>query len=200
MLTADERAGLEEVRSHYPNAQAASVSALKYLQERRGWLSDETLADAAGFLGLPAADLEGLASFYNLLYRQPVGRWVILLCDSVSCWICGYDGIRDHLRQRLGVDYGETTEDGLFTLLPMVCLGDCDHAPVMMVGKDLHRDLTPERVDAILEDYRARAGSDNGEPSYDREAGRDNGRPGAEGTDPGDADHSDAEPPGGRDG
>lgn len=187
MLSADERAGLQEVRSHYPNARAASVSALKYLQKRRGWLSDETLADAAEFLGLPAADLEGLASFYNLLYRRPVGRWVILLCDSVSCWICGYEGIRDHLRERLGVEYGETTDDGLFTLLPMVCLGDCDHAPVMMVGEDLHRDLTPDRVDDILQEYRARASGDdagdrNGhrsgdssgpDPGHDGEGGRD---------------------------
>lgn len=151
MLKPDERARLDELRDHYPDARAATVSVLKWLQQERGWISDETLHDAADYLGLPAADLEGLATFYNLLFRRPVGERVILLCDSVSCWLCGYEEIRDHIRERLGVDFGQTTEDGSFTFLPVVCLGDCDHAPVMMIGDDLHRDLTPTRVDEILD-------------------------------------------------
>lgn len=150
MLSEEERSALDELRDHYPSTAAASVSVLKWLQERRGYLSDETLRDAAHYLERPVSDLEGLATFYNLLYRKPVGRRVILLCDSVSCWICGCDRIRRRLEERLRVGYGETTEDGEFTMLPMVCLGDCDHAPVMMVGEELHRDLTPEKVDRIL--------------------------------------------------
>jgi len=94
-----------------------------------------------------------VATFYNLIYRQPVGRHVILLCDSVSCWIMGYDNLRDHLKSRLGIDLGGTTPDGRFTLLPSVCLGACDHAPVMMIDDDLHLDLTPERIDQILAGY-----------------------------------------------
>jgi len=157
MLTARERADLDALREHYPDARAATVSVLKWLQKERGWISDETLQDAADYLDLPAADLEGLATFYNLLFRRPVGEQVILLCDSVSCWLCGHDAVRERIRERLDIDFGETTEDGEFTFLPVVCLGDCDHAPVMMIGEELHRDLTPDRVDEIL-DEASRAG------------------------------------------
>jgi NADH-quinone oxidoreductase subunit E len=98
-------------------------------------------------------EVEGVATFYNLIFRQPVGRHVILLCDSVSCWITGYHGILDHLQAVLGISLGETTPDGRFTLLPIACLGCCDHAPALMVDDDLHLDLTPERVDALLAHY-----------------------------------------------
>ena len=82
-----------------------------------------------------------------------MGRHVIRVCDSVSCWIVGYEQIRDHLRQRLQVEFGQTTADGRFTLLPIVCLGACDRAPAMMIDEDLYGNLTPEAVDAILERY-----------------------------------------------
>lgn len=159
MLSPEEREALDSLREHYPTSRAASVSVLEWLQERRGYLSDESLRDAAEYLGVPAAELEGLATFYNLLYRKPVGRHVILLCDSAPCWICGHQEIREHLMERLGVGLGGTTDDGDFTLLPSVCLGDCDHAPVMMVGQDLHRNLTPETVDEILASYSQGTGS-----------------------------------------
>ena len=77
-------------------------------------------------LGMSLADLESVATFYSLIFRKPVGRHVILLCDSVSCWIMGYETVRDHLRRRLGIDLGETTPDGRFTLLTIPCLGACD--------------------------------------------------------------------------
>ncbi|MFQ5743909.1 MAG: NADH-quinone oxidoreductase subunit NuoE [Acidobacteriota bacterium] len=151
MLSAEERADLDELRGHYPTARAASVTILKWLQQRRGYLSTETLGDAADYLGVPMADLEGLATFYNLLYRRPVGERVILLCDSASCWIRGCDRIRAQLQERLGIRMGETTADGRFTLLPTVCLGDCDHAPAMLVGGELHHDLAVEELDRILQ-------------------------------------------------
>ncbi|MCA9433454.1 MAG: NADH-quinone oxidoreductase subunit NuoE, partial [Candidatus Omnitrophica bacterium] len=98
-------------------------------------------------------ELDSVATFYNLLFRQPVGRHVVMVCDSVSCWIMGYEKIRQYLMDKLGVGMGETTPDGRFTLLPICCLGNCDRAPAMMVGEDLHQDLTPEKIDAILEKY-----------------------------------------------
>lgn len=153
MLSPEERNELDELRGHYKTARAASVTVMKHLQAKRGWLSDETLRDAADFLDLPVSDIEGLATFYSLLYRRPVGRNVILLCDSISCWVCGCEGIREHIQERLGVGPGETTPDGEFTLLPICCLGNCDRAPTMMVGPDLHERLTPERVDEILDGY-----------------------------------------------
>ncbi len=154
MLSEEERQELEKELEHFEYKRAASLEALKILQKHRGWVSDESLADLALLLEMSIAELDNVATFYNLIYRQPVGEQVILLCDSISCWLMGYENIRDHLQERLGIKYGETTEDGKFTLIPMVCLGTCDHAPAMMVGENLYRDLTPEKVDQILEEYR----------------------------------------------
>lgn len=154
----DDISGLDEIRSHYPDARAASVSVMKWIQRRDGYISDAALHDAAAYLGLPAADLEGLATFYNLLFRKPVGRHVIKVCDSVSCWMRGYENLRDRLRDRLGIDFGETTADGEFTLLPSVCLGNCDNAPTLMINEDLYDRVTPESVDAVIEAARGNGG------------------------------------------
>ena len=153
MLTPEELAEIEAEAAHYPNRKAVSIDALKIVQKHRGWISDDALQDIGGVLGMSAADLDGIATFYNLLFRQPVGRHVIYLCDSVSCWIMGADHQCRHLSETLKVQPGETTADGRFTLLPIVCLGACDHAPVMMVDKDLHGDLTQEGILRILELY-----------------------------------------------
>lgn len=153
MLSPEEKAEIEEVLELYPTKRAAGVDALRIVQRHRGWISDEALADLSPLLDMSPAELDSVASFYNLLFRHPVGRHVILLCDSVSCYVRGYEAIREHLGQRLGIGFGETTEDGRFTLLPIACLGDCDHAPCMMVGEDGHRDLTPGKIDGILEAY-----------------------------------------------
>lgn len=154
MLTEAERQEIEKELEHYEYKRAACIEALKILQRHRGWVSDEGLTDLAPLLEMSAAELDNVATFYNLIYRQPVGENVILLCDSISCWLMGYENIRDYLQDHLGIKYGETTEDGKFTLIPMVCLGTCDHAPAMMVGEALYRDLTPEKIDQIIEKYR----------------------------------------------
>ena len=105
-------------------------------------------------LGMSPTDLDSVATFYNLIFRKPVGRHVIMVCDSVSCWIMGHERIRKHLSERLGIEFGETTPDNRFTLLPIVCLGCCDHAPAMMVDGDLHSDLDPQKIDSGLEKYK----------------------------------------------
>ncbi len=153
MLSDEERHEIEAEVAIYPQKRAASIEALKVVQQHRGWVSDEALDDVAELLEMTPDELDGVATFYNLIFRKPVGRHVILICDSVSCWIMGYDNLLDHLKSRLGIDLGETTPDGRFTLLPSVCLGACDHAPVMMIDDDLHLDLTPERIDKILAGY-----------------------------------------------
>ncbi len=153
MLSDEERREIEAEVAIYAQKRAACIEALKVVQQHRGWVSDEAIEDLADLLEMSPAELDGVATFYNLIFRKPVGRHVILICDSVSCWIMGYDNLLGHLRSRLGVDLGETTTDGRFTLLPSVCLGACDHAPVMMVDDDLHLDLTAERVDEILARY-----------------------------------------------
>lgn len=153
MLTAEERREIEGELEHYPNKQAVSIDAMLIVQRRKGWVSDEELCDLSELLGLSVADLDGVATFYNLIRRKPVGRHVALICDSVSCWIMGGDRVRDRLCSRLGASLGETTSDGRFTLLPIVCLGACDHAPAMMIDGDLHEDLEEGRLESVLERY-----------------------------------------------
>ena len=154
MLTLEEKKEIEELLPNYPTRQAAGIDALVILQRHRSWISDETLFEAAEFLGMTPAELDSVATFYNLIFRKPVGRHVILVCDSVSCWIMGYDPVLDYLKKRLNVGFGETTADGRFTLLPHVCLGACDKAPAMMIDEDLHVELNPEmhpeKIDKIL--------------------------------------------------
>ncbi|MEJ2655968.1 MAG: NADH-quinone oxidoreductase subunit NuoE [Desulfobacterales bacterium] len=154
MLTAQEKKEIEVVADHYELKKAASIEALKIVQKHRGWVSDEVLNDVAEVLEMSPSDLDAVATFYNLIFRRPVGRHVILVCDSVSCWIMGYDTIANHLKERLGIDFGETTEDGRFTLLPQVCLGACDRAPVMMIDEQLYGELDAEKIDEILASFK----------------------------------------------
>ncbi len=155
-LSEAEIAEIEHEKELYPDNRAVGLEALKIVQKHQGWVSDESLLAIARYLDLPVADLEGVATFFNLVYRQPVGKKVILFCNSVSCWIMGCEGIRSHIKETLGVDFGQTTSDDQFTFIPVPCLGDCDRAPVMMVGEDLHRNLTPEKIDEIVAQYRGK--------------------------------------------
>ncbi len=153
MLTEEERQEIEAEIPHYAQKEAICIDAMKIIQRHRGWVSDESLGDLAEFLGMSPDELDSVASFYNLIFREPVGKHVILLCDSISCWIMGYEGLREHLRDRLGINLGETTTDQQFTLLPIVCLGTCDHAPAMLIDNDLYRDLDDAKVDDALAKY-----------------------------------------------
>ena len=152
MLTAEERQEIEGELAHYPTKQAVCIDAMKIVQRHRGWVSDESLRDIGELLEMSPADLDGVATFYNLIFRKPVGRHVVMLCDSVSCWIMGYERMREHLTSRLGIQFGETTSDNRFTLLPIVCLGACDHAPAMIVNNNLHGDLDRDKIDKLLEE------------------------------------------------
>jgi len=153
MLTAEEQSELTELLAHMPGPLAARIDALLIMQRHRRYISDETLAELAAFLDLAPEELESVATFYNLIWRRPVGRHVILLCNSISCWIMGGDAIRTYLERKLGIALGETTGDDRFTLLAIPCLGACDRAPAMMIDDDLHGALTTERIDAILGRY-----------------------------------------------
>ena len=149
-LTESEIAAIRAAASHYPDPSAASIEALKIVQRHRRWVSDTSLEAVAELLGLSPAELDGVATFYNLIYRKPVGEKVIHYCDSVSCWLLGADQVRDHLARRLGIGVGETTADGRFTLLPIVCLGACDRAPALMIGEELYGDLDTASLETIL--------------------------------------------------
>ena len=153
MLTEVERSEIEAEIRRAEKPRMAAADTLKIVQRHHGWVSDEHLKDAAVMLGMTPCELESIATFYSGIFRRPVGRHVITLCDSVSCWIMGYNPVREHLSTRLGIGFGETTSDGRFTLLPCACLGVCEQAPAMMVDEDVHGDLTPEKVDRILTRY-----------------------------------------------
>ncbi|HEY9595868.1 MAG TPA: NADH-quinone oxidoreductase subunit NuoE [Spirochaetia bacterium] len=154
MLTATERQKIEEEARQHEHRRGAVSEALLIVQESRGWVPDEALADVAEILGMSVSEVEGVATFYELIFRRPVGRHVVFVCDSVSCSIVGEKEITRHLGATLGVAYGETTKDGVFTLLPIGCLGACDKGPAMMIDGTLYDSLTPQRVDEILAQYR----------------------------------------------
>lgn len=153
MLSTEEIKGIEEAIHMMPYKKAACIEALKVVQEHRRWISDESLRDVAEYMEMSPDELDSVATFYNLLFRKPVGRHVILVCDSISCWVMGYESIRDDLFSRLGIKYGETTADGRFTVLPNPCLGTCDCAPALMIDHDLYRNLKVGELDSILQKY-----------------------------------------------
>jgi NADH-quinone oxidoreductase subunit E len=153
VLNDEERREIQEAITHYEDRRSAVITVLRTLQRHRGWISDESLADVAEACNLTPDEVESRASFYNLIYRKPVGRHVILVCDSFACWTVGYQELRDALFQQLGIEFGQTTRDGRFTLLPIVCLGACDLAPAMKVDDDLHGPVWPDDIYRVLSAY-----------------------------------------------
>jgi NADH-quinone oxidoreductase subunit E len=154
MLSAEEIHEIEHAISLVPVRKAAGIEALKIVQEHRRWVSDESLHDVAAYMKMSPEELDSVATFYNMIFRKPVGRHVILVCDSISCWVMGYENILAHLTNRLGIKLGQTTKDDRFTLLPNVCLGTCDCAPALMIDNDLYRNLTTDQLDEILAKYK----------------------------------------------
>jgi NADH-quinone oxidoreductase subunit E len=149
-LSAAELAAIDAEIAHVPYRCAVAIDALKIVQAHRGWVSDGSLEAIARHLQMSAGELEGIATFYNLIFRRPVGEKVILLCNSITCWIKGCDKLQDQISKQLGVNLGETTPDNRFTLLPVTCLGACDKAPVMMVGEDLHEEVGTKCLQSLF--------------------------------------------------
>ena len=149
-LTPEERTEILGFVSHYPTARAACIDALRHVQKHRNWVSDPVLAEVAALLGMSIAELDEVATFYNLIFRKPVGDHVLYLCDSITCWIMGRDELAIQIRDRVDIRPGETTKDGRLTLLPIVCLGHCDHAPALMLGDTLHGDVDGAALDQLL--------------------------------------------------
>jgi len=150
-LSNKEITAIEHECALYESRPAAAIDALQIVQGERRWICDESLYAIADMLGMSAADLEGIATFYNLIYRQPVGEHVIHLCNSISCWLHDFKIIADHLRKSLNIEFGQTTSDGKITLLPNVCLGCCDKAPALMLDGELVESLDIASVDKLLQ-------------------------------------------------
>ena len=152
-LTPEETAEIAAEIAHVPEPASAMIEALRIVQRHRGWVSDQSVVAIARMLGTSTAEVDSVATFYNLIFRKPVGRHVVMYCDSVSCYVMGCDQLRVALQEKLGIEPGETTSDGRFTLLPIVCLGACDHAPAMMIDEDLILDAAPQKLDAVFGRY-----------------------------------------------
>jgi len=153
MLTEEERKKIRDAIAGSRGKREAALDALKIVQDHRGWISDE-LKDVADMLEMTPVELDSIATFYDQIFRKPVGKHVITICDSASCWVPGSVDLIDHLLSSLGVALAETTADGQFTVLTAACLGACEQAPAMMVDDHLYGDLTAPKIDEILKRYR----------------------------------------------
>lgn len=149
-LSHEEIQAIEIEIAHLPDRASAAIEALLIVQEHRGWVSDESLDAIARLLEMSPADLDSIATFYNLIYRKPVGRHVILVCDSVSCYVMGCDKLSRQMEDKLGIKMGQTTPDERFTLLPIVCLGACDRAPAMQIDDELIGPVDEDDLDRVL--------------------------------------------------
>ena len=150
MLEESARKELQDIISAADNPRELAVDVMYRLQRDYGYLSDELLVEGASLLNMTPLELEEIATFYNFIYREPVGKFVIHACDGLLCWMFGQERMIDYLCKSLGVQIGETTSDGLFTILPTACIGDCDHPPSMLINGVRYGSLTPEKIDQIL--------------------------------------------------
>ena len=145
----------EIAKVEHPREMAVDI--MVALQNHHGYLTDEALEDGARLLGMTTLELDELATFYDFIYREPVGRYVVHVCDGVVCWMNGYESVVNYLCKKLGIRIGETTEDGLFTILPTACIGYCDLSPAVLINRKAYGPLTPERIDEILQRLKAQA-------------------------------------------
>ena len=150
-LSEQSKREIQKIRDEYPDAQSALLPAL-YLaqQDYCGWLPEQAFDEVAEAMGLPATQVAAAATFYTMLNKKPVGRHLIQVCTNISCSLLGAEHLLSYISHKLGIEVGETTEDGRFTLLEVECLGSCGTAPMMQVDDAYHENLTEEKVDQIL--------------------------------------------------
>lgn len=155
LISPESKAAIDKWVAKYPSEQkqSACMPALRILQEQNGgWLTNDLMDAVAEYLEMPAISVYEVATFYSMYEMEPVGRHKICVCTNVSCMLCGSDEIVGHLRNRLGISLGETTPDGRFTLKEVECLGACGGAPMFQIGTRYYENLTPQRIDAILDE------------------------------------------------
>lgn len=149
---------IQSILAKYPpERKRSAVLPLLYIaQDEYGYLPEEAINEVAEILELPPTDVFEVAGFYSLLYEQPVGKWVLQVCDDVPCCFCGAEELVADLEQRLGIKAGETTPDGSFTLQRVKCLAACDQAPLLQANLEYHYKVTPDKVEALLQELRDR--------------------------------------------
>ncbi len=154
MLPDNLKKELEDRIAAVDHPRELVVDVLFALQAHYGFVTDEAVEEAADLLGMTPVEVDEVATFYTFVYRRPVGKYVIHVCDSVICWLEGGRTLQEHLSQKLGIAPGETTEDGLFTLLPVCCIGYCDRAPAILINKKVYGPLTPKKIDHLIDELR----------------------------------------------
>jgi NADH-quinone oxidoreductase subunit E len=157
MLPNELKKSLEEKITHAEHPREMVVDVMLALQEHYGYLSDDAVEAVATLLGMSPLEVEELATFYTFIYREPVGKYVIHVCDSVICWMDGFESIQDYLCRKLDIAVGDTSADGLFTLLPVCCIGYCDMSPAMLINRKVYGNLTPQKIDEILDKLKSGA-------------------------------------------
>ncbi|CAB1064231.1 NADH-ubiquinone oxidoreductase chain E (EC [Olavius sp. associated proteobacterium Delta 1] len=157
MLPEELKQSLIEHIDQVEHPRELVVDVMFAIQEHYGYLTDEGVQETAGLLDMSALEVEQLATFYTFIYREPVGKYVIHVCDSVVCWMDGYESVRDYLIQKLDIQPGESTPDGLFTLLAVCCIGYCDRSPAMLINRKAYGNLTADKIDGILEKLHRRS-------------------------------------------
>ncbi|HLI14082.1 MAG TPA: NADH-quinone oxidoreductase subunit NuoE [Alphaproteobacteria bacterium] len=155
-FTPENQSKAEAFIAKYPKGrQASAVLALLDLAQRQsgGWVSRAAMEHVAKLLDMPFIRVQEVATFYTMLNLKPVGKQLVQLCRTTPCWLRGSDSIRDACKRKLGIEVGETTPDGKFSLVEVECLGACVNAPVVQINDDYYEDLTPEKMEDILEKF-----------------------------------------------
>jgi len=142
---------IQALISKYPRKRSALIPSLQIAQKEIGYLNHDAMQEIARMFELSPNEVHEVISFYTMFYRKPVGKYVILVCTNISCLLCNAEEILAHLTRKLGIKPGETTPDNKYTLMEVECLGSCGTSPVIQINEDYYEDLTPEKLDRILE-------------------------------------------------
>jgi len=153
MISEQTKQRMRNLASRYPVARSAVMPALYIAQQEEGFITQEALHAVAEAIGMTVDDVESVATFYTMYYQRPPGRKVIKVCTSISCYLRNCDALLEHLEQRLGIKRGETTADGNYTLMTAECLASCGTAPVLQVNDEFVENVTPEMVDALIDEW-----------------------------------------------
>ncbi|MBZ5612570.1 MAG: NAD(P)H-dependent oxidoreductase subunit E [Acidobacteriia bacterium] len=147
-------ARFNEMLSHYPTKRSALVPTLLYAQDEIGSLSDEVIAELAGRLDLTELEVRNVISYYSMLTTKPRGKYNVQVCTNIACMLRGGEEILHHCKKKLGIGHKGTTQDGLFSLEEVECIGACSWAPAVQVNYDFHENLTIEKMDKVLDEYK----------------------------------------------
>jgi NADH-quinone oxidoreductase subunit E len=146
-----------EMLGHYPTPRSVLVPTLLYAQDEVGYLSDEVIGEIARRLSLTELDVRNVISYYSMLTTKPRGKYNVQVCTNIACLLRGGEELLEHCEKKLGVGHKGTTKDGLFSLEEVECIGACSWAPAVQVNYDFHENLTPEKMDGVLDEYRKKA-------------------------------------------